>query len=218
MTEPAFLTTTRASYDAVAVDYGEHFRGELATKPLDRGFIGGFAELVLAAGGGRVADVGCGTGQVTAHLRTLGLDVFGIDLSPGMLEVARRMHPGVRFAEGTMTALDLPDNGLAGLSAYYSTIHIPQDRLPGVFAEFHRVLAPGGYVMLAFQVGDGPQHRAEAFGHEIALDFYWRRPEDVVDLLGRVGLPVTARLLREADETESVPRAYLLARKPGDAD
>ncbi len=117
MAEPAFLTTTRSSYDTVAADYGEHFRGELDTKPLDRGFLAGFAELVLAAGGGQVADVGCGTGQYTAHLRALGLDVFGIDLSPGMLEVARRMHPGLRFVEGTMTGLDLPDGSLAGLSA-----------------------------------------------------------------------------------------------------
>jgi SAM-dependent methyltransferase len=214
VTEPAFLTTTRAAYDTVAVDYGEHFRGELETKPLDRAFLAGFAESVLAAGGGQVADVGCGTGQVTAYLRDLGLDVFGIDLSPGMLDVARRIRPGLRFVEGTMTDLDLSDGGLAGLSAYYSTIHVPDDRLPDVFAEFRRVLVPGGHLMLAFQVGDGPQHRAEAFGHEVALDFYLRRPDHVADLLSAAGVPVIVRLLREPDEVETTPRAYLLACKP----
>jgi 2-polyprenyl-3-methyl-5-hydroxy-6-metoxy-1,4-benzoquinol methylase len=48
-------------------------------------------------------DVGCGTGRITAHLRQLGVDVFGIDLSPGMIEVARRDHPGLRFDLGSMT-------------------------------------------------------------------------------------------------------------------
>jgi ubiquinone/menaquinone biosynthesis C-methylase UbiE len=214
VTEPAFLTATRASYDTIAADFAEQFRGELATKPLDRGFLSGFAELVKSAGGGRVADVGCGTGQVTAYLSDLCIDVFGIDLSPGMLAEARRTYPGLTFVEGTMTDLDVPDSGLAGLSAYYSTIHIPQDRLAEVFDEFHRVLAPGGHAMLAFQVGDGTRHFAEAFGHEIELDFHRRRAEDVAELLDRARLPVIARLLREADETESTPRAYLLARKP----
>ncbi|MFE9404030.1 class I SAM-dependent methyltransferase [Streptomyces sp. NPDC006530] len=49
--------------------------------------------------------MGCGTGRITAHLRELGLDVFGIDLSPGMVEVARRDHPGLRFDVGSMTDL-----------------------------------------------------------------------------------------------------------------
>ena len=42
-------------------------------------------------------DVGCGPGRITAHLRQLGVDAFGIDLSPGMVEAARREHPGLRF-------------------------------------------------------------------------------------------------------------------------
>ena len=213
MTEPAFLTSTRASYDAFAADYAEHIHGWLATKPLDRGFLAGFAELVLAGGGGPVADVGCGTGQVTGHLHALGLDVAGIDLSPGMLAVARRTHPELRFTEGSMTALDIPDGTLAGLSACYSTIHVPDAQLPGVFAEFHRVVAPGGHVLLAFQVGDVPKHYAEAFGHTVALDFHRRRPGDVAGLLAQAGLPVIARLLREPDASESTPQAYLIATR-----
>jgi hypothetical protein len=36
VTEPGFLTSTRASYDAVAADYAEHFKDELAGRPLHR--------------------------------------------------------------------------------------------------------------------------------------------------------------------------------------
>src|SRR5579862_724639 len=78
--EPDFLRDTRASYDAVAVRYAEWLRDELAAKPFDRAILAAFAELVLAAGPGPVADIGCGAGRVTAHLKGLGLTAFGIDL------------------------------------------------------------------------------------------------------------------------------------------
>ncbi|GAA5118428.1 class I SAM-dependent DNA methyltransferase [Pseudonocardia adelaidensis] len=213
MTEPAFLTTTRASYDVVATDAAERWKDELAGQPLDRAVLAVFAELVLAGGGGPVADVGCGTGRVTGHLHGLGLDVFGIDLSPGMLAIARSDHPGLRFDVGSMTALDVPDAALAGVMAYYSTIHVPDDLLPQVFAEFHRVLAPGGHALLAFQVGDEPLHMSEAWGHEIALVFHRRRPEHVSALLAAAGLPVHAHAVRQANAGERTPHAYLLARK-----
>ncbi|WP_354637507.1 class I SAM-dependent DNA methyltransferase [Kitasatospora camelliae] len=219
MSEPDFLRTTRDSYDLLADDYAGHFRGELAAKPLDRAQLAGFADLVKASGlPGPVADVGCGTGRVTAHLDGIGLPVFGIDLSPRMLAAARQAHPGLRFEEGSMLALDLPDGSLSGLLAWYSTIHVPDELLPQVFAEFHRVLAPGGHLLAGFQVGDVPRHRTEAFGHEIDLTFHRRRPEQVSDLLGAAGLPVIARMQRECDEDgpfpEKTPQAFLVARKP----
>jgi SAM-dependent methyltransferase len=214
VTEPDFLRTTRAFYDAVATDYAERFRDGLATKPLDRAVLAGFAELVQASGAGPVADLGCGPGRVTAHLDALGLPAFGVDLSPEMVALARREHPGLRFDEGSMMALDLPDGALGGIVAWYSIIHMPQDRLPDVFAEFHRVLAPGGHVLLAFQVGDEPLHLAEPFGHAVSLDFHRRQPDHVAGLLRQAGLAVHARLLREPDEgVEKTQQAYLLARK-----
>jgi ubiquinone/menaquinone biosynthesis C-methylase UbiE len=214
VTEPDFLTSTRTSYDDLATEYAERFRDWIADKPLDRAVLSMFAELVQAAGGGPVADVGCGTGVATAHLHGLGVDVFGTDLSPGMLAVARRHLPGVRFEIGSMTALDIPDGTLTGLTAYYSTIHIPDELLPHVFAEFHRVLAPGGHALIAFQVGDEPLPMSEAWGHEISLVFHRRRPEHVSALLSAAGLPVHAHAVREAEPTERTPHAYLLARKP----
>lgn len=218
MTEPEFLRATRAAYDAVAEGYAMRFAAELAAKPLDRAMLAGFAELVRSAGNRPVADIGCGTGRVTAHLAALGLAVSGIDLSPGMIEVARRSNPGLRFDVGSMLALDLPDGALGGVLAWYSTIHVPDERLPEAFAEFHRVLAPSGYLLLAFQAGEGTLHRTEALGRVISLDFRRREPDQVADLLGQAGLVVRARLLREPDDegdfTEQTRQAFVLARKP----
>ncbi|ABW14923.1 methyltransferase [Parafrankia sp. EAN1pec] len=115
-----------------------------------------------------------------------------------------------------MTALDLADTSVAGVVAYYSTIHIPDGQLPGVFAEFRRVLAPGGHLLLAFQVGDEPMRLTEAFGQAISLDFHRRRPERVAGLLTAADLPVRARFLREPvdDGSERTPQAFLIARRP----
>lgn len=149
---------------------------------------------------------------MTAHLHGLGLAASGIDLSPAMVAVARRDHPGLRFEVGSMTALDLPDGGLGGLVAWYSIIHVPDAELPAVLAGFHRVLAPGGHLLLAFQVGDETRHLTEGYGHSLSLDAHRRPPGRVARLLAEAGFDVRTRVVREPDAPEKVPQAYLLAR------
>ncbi|NUR66247.1 MAG: methyltransferase domain-containing protein, partial [Streptomyces sp.] len=102
-----FLTSTRVFYDAIAEDYDKRFRDALAEMPLERAMIGVFAELV--GRGGAVADLGCGPGRVTGLLAALGLDVFGLDLSSSMLEIARRENPDLLFVQGSMLELDVAD-------------------------------------------------------------------------------------------------------------
>jgi ubiquinone/menaquinone biosynthesis C-methylase UbiE len=208
----AFVTATRVFYDAIAEDYDDRSRTE-PSAPVDRAVLAAFAELVGA--GGRVADLGCGPGRVTAHLASLGLSVHGLDLSESMLEIARRDHPGLRFEQGSMLDLDLPDGALAGVVSWYSTIHTPDDRLPGLFAEFARVLAPGGYLLVAFQVGDEPRTHDRPFGHPVTLDFLRRRPERIKALLSAAGLTLHSQTVREpnTDKGESTRQAALIARK-----
>jgi SAM-dependent methyltransferase len=212
--EPDFVITTRTFYDAIAEDYADHFAGE-RTKPRDWTVMAGFAELV-SGGGGQVADLGCGPGRSTAFLAAQGLDVLGLDLSESMLAIARRENPGLHFRQGSMLELDIPDGTLAAVVSWYSSIHTPVDRLPSLFAEFHRVLAPGGYLLLAFQSGDQPLTLDQPFGHPVTLDFERRRPEPMAELLEAAGFTLRSRTVREAAEElgESAPQAFLIARKP----
>jgi len=94
MNGTSHVQITRASYDTVAVDYERLLRDNLETNTFDRAMLGAFAERVLGGGGGPVGDLGCGPGRVTTYLDKLGLDAFGIDLSPEMIAVARQAHPG----------------------------------------------------------------------------------------------------------------------------
>jgi SAM-dependent methyltransferase len=218
MTEPSYLKTTRAAYDTVAADYAELLRDNLAESPLDRAMLGAFADRVKTGGNGEVADLGCGPGRVTEHLHTLGLNAFGVDLSPEMIAVARRWYPELRFDEGLLTALDIKDGALGGVVAWYSIIHTPPELLPDVFAEFARVLAPGGHLLLAFQAGENEhRHIAQAYGHELSADAYRLSPDHVTELLGEAGLVIDARLLRQpASELEKSSQAYLLGSKAGE--
>ncbi|MDG9727069.1 class I SAM-dependent methyltransferase [Streptomyces sp. DH41] len=208
-----FLDTTRTFYDTIAEDYADRFRSAGAGGPLDRALMGAFAELVGTAG--QVADLGCGPGRVTAHLASLGLRVFGLDLSAAMLAIARRENPGLRFEQGSMLELDLPDGALAGAVSWYSSIHTPRERLPDLFGEVRRVLAPGGHLLLAFQAGDEPLRLDRPFGPPVALDYERRRPEAMAELLEKAGFTVLSRTVRvqEEDTSSKAPQACLIARR-----
>ncbi|MBB3674514.1 class I SAM-dependent DNA methyltransferase [Modestobacter versicolor] len=214
MTDPDHLTETRAAYDTVAASYAELVEPALAASPMDRALLGVFAEQVLAGAGGPVGDLGCGPGRLTTHLAGLGLDAFGVDLSPGMVEVARQRHPRLRFQVGSLTALDLPDAGLAGALAWYSLIHTPPEHQPAVIAELARVLRPGAPLLTAFQAGDDvPVHHRQGYGHEISLRTWRLDPDRVERQLARAGFGVQVRVLREPDGSpyEKSRQAYLLA-------
>jgi SAM-dependent methyltransferase len=212
MIEPDFVRTTRDSYDAVAAHYAECFSATLETEPLQRAMLAAFAALVR--GSGPVADVGCGPGYVTAHLHGLGVDAFGVDLSSEMIGLARQAHPELRFEVGTMAALDVPDGGLSGVLSRYSIIHTPPERLPEIVAEFSRVLAPGGHLMLSFPGHDEPSELAEAYDHLVALAYRWS-PDRVADLLRAYRLQEVARLVYapELDSKRGFPAVDLLARR-----
>jgi len=86
---------------------------------LDRALLGGFADLVQAAGSGPVADVGCGSGRVTAHLSGLGLSVFGA--------VRRPVHAPISARPDTRRPLDVTVRS-ARSAGMWIPDHVPGDR------------------------------------------------------------------------------------------
>jgi SAM-dependent methyltransferase len=209
----------RSSYDAVAQRYAEEIGDELLGKPIDRALYGCLAELVSPDG--LVADVGCGPGHVTRYLADLGLTVLGVDASPGMVEMARRRYPALRFVVGTFAVLPAGDGEWSGAVAAYALIHLDRDGRRAAAVELARAIAAGGWLLAAFHVSAAGQptgsveHVSTWWDIDVALDFHFLDPVEVATDLETAGFHVMSRLDREPwPEVEyQSRRLYLLARR-----
>ena len=210
--QPPDLEAVRESYDRVADTYVDLEVGDLAPHPWLRAGLAAFAEAV--AGRGPVLDVGCGPGGVTAHLAGLGVDVSGVDLSPRMVEHARRRHPGLRFDVASATALDLPPASLGGVLGFWSLFNLPRRLLREVFAAFAAALVPGGQALVGTHVGDGDVVRTEAYGGvPVSWTTHLWQPEQLAALLADAGLEVVAEL-RLPPSPSVRPGVLLAAQRP----
>jgi SAM-dependent methyltransferase len=209
------IQSVRQSYDHLSDEYARHLFDELRNKPLDRQLLDRFAS--ATAGRGKVADMGCGPGQIARHLHDAGVEVFGLDLSPRMVEQARQLNPAISFQEGNLMALSLEDNSLVGIVAFYAIVNIPEESLPKVFQEIERVLQPGGLLLLAFHIGDEVVPVKELWGRSIAMDFFLFQPSAIRQSLEAARLKVEEIIEREPyapDVEHQSRRAYFFARKP----
>jgi SAM-dependent methyltransferase len=201
------------NYDQVAAAYTARFAGELDHKPFDRQKLDELADALR--GRGPVCDLGCGPGHVARYLAERGVDVFGIDLSPGMVAEARRLAPGLRFEVGDMLAMNLADGSLAGVVAMHSMIHLPRAEVPRAAAEICRVLRPGGLVWISVHGGDGELHADEFLGVQASFDASLFQPEELADLLRGAGLRVDQVAARPPYQQEfPTTRIYVRAVRP----
>ena len=202
------------SYDRVAERYADRFFRELDGKPFDRDLLDRYGESLKNRG--RVCDLGCGPGHVAAYLRSRGVDVFGLDISPHMLEVAGRLNPSIPFLQGDMVALELPDMSLDGVVAFYSLIHLARSVVPTALAGINRVLAPCGSFLLAVHGGEGEVHADEVLGEAVALDATLFQPGEMTGYLEGAGFVVDEVFSRAPYESESqTQRIYVWATKAG---
>ena len=198
-----------ATYDRVAQAYADQFFTELDRKPFDRELLDRFAAILKDRG--RVCDVGCGPGHVGRYLAGRSVDVFGLDLSPGMVALARDLNPAMRFEQGDVLALDLPDGALAGIVAFYSLIHLERAAVTRALAEMARVLIPGGLLLLAFHGGEGEVHAEDWFGCGVSIDATLFQPAEMAASMVQAGFDVEEVVTREPYEFE-YPSRRIYAR------
>jgi SAM-dependent methyltransferase len=204
----------QTSYDHVAGEYASRIFNELDNKPMDRALLDRFAMEVHRLG--PACDLGCGPGQIALYLHRRGVDAFGIDLSPGMVEQARQLNPGIPFRQGNMLSLDAEDNSWGGIAAFYSIIHIPPEQVVLALRELIRVLRPGGLLALTFHIGQEILHLDEWWGEKVSVDFYYFQPDDMEGYLRAAGFEIE-RIVERApyqDVEYQSQRAYIFARKP----
>lgn len=201
----------RRAHDAIADLYAERLPGILEGLPVDLAVIDLFCTLVLDVGR-PVADVGCGPGALVPYLAGRGLEPHGVDLSPEMVRVARRDHPGFRFEVGDARSLPFADASLAGAVGWYSLMYLaPEDR-DRAFGELARVVRPGGCLLVGYKQGDDTLRRG---GRRIGVEFdiYWYSEAEVERRLTDAGFRVVFRAGRPASEWDEQPQGYVIAQR-----
>lgn len=136
-----------AMFDRVARYYD--IINSVMSAGLHHAWRGRAADIAKVGPGDRVLDVAAGTGDLTIELRGRvepGGEVVGMDLSEGMLELARAKAPGIRFEQGS--ALDLPyaDGEFSAATTGFAARNFSD--LHRGLAEMRRVVRPGGRVVV----------------------------------------------------------------------
>jgi SAM-dependent methyltransferase len=206
----------RSSYDAVAPAYADHLVDELlGQQPFETWLLD---RVAAHAAGGPVVEVGSGPGHVTAYLAEAGADASGVDLSPGMVEEARRRFPDGDYRVGDLRQLMRPTSapGWAAVLAWYSLIHLAASELPDALSALVRPLAPGGWLVVALHAGSEVRHLEEWFEAPVDLDFVLHDPREVVALVEGAGLTDVEWYHRGpiASRGETTQRLYVVARRP----
>ncbi len=202
-----------ASYAAVAAPYAEAFQDELDGLPFERWLLDRVAD-----GPGPVVEVGCGPGHVTAYLAARGVEASGIDLTPEMIEQARRRYPDGHYTVGDLRRLIRPTSapGWGAVVAWYSLTHLAPAELAEALAALVRPLDSGGTLVLALHAGTGVRTLQSWFERDIDLDFVLHDRADVVRSVEESGLVDVEWFHRGslAARGETTERLYFLARKP----
>jgi hypothetical protein len=205
----------RAAYATVAASYAERFCDELADLPFESWLL---RRVVDLSDGTPVIEVGTGPGHIAAFLAEAGADATGLDLSPEMVDEARRRHPGVNYEVGDLRRLMRPGthDGWGAVLAWYSLVHLAESELPAAVAALVRPLRSGGRLVLALHAGAEIRTVTDWFGHEVDLDFVLHDVTRVVTTVEQANLVDVEWYLRGpfTSRGETTQRLYVIARKP----
>ncbi len=175
------------SYDRVVKQFVAELFDELQRKPFDRELLDQFAKTV--EGQGKVCEIGCGPGQIARYLQDRLVSMCGVDLSAEM--------------------------ALAGIVCFYAIIHLEREDVPRALSEMHRVLKPGGRLLMSFHGGEGELHRDQWYDMPVSIDICLFEREEMSDHLEAAGFEVERIVDREPYESEyPTRRVYAFGRKP----
>jgi len=191
--------TVEAMFDRIAPRYD--FMNGVISLGTHRGWKRAAVTALDLEPGSCVVDLACGTGDLCAEAGSQGLRAIGVDVSAGMLAVARRRGVAVMLARGSGDALPFRDGAIDGLTCGFALRNFVA--IQPVLAEIARVLRPGGRA--AFLEVDTPKNRLVAVAHRA----YFER---VVPLVGAMlsdpfaysYLPTSAAYLPDEDELRSM--------------
>jgi SAM-dependent methyltransferase len=168
--------------------------------------------------GSRVLDVGCGTGMPTARrLADAGHRVTGIDISDGMLTLARRGVPEAEFRRLDVIDLDASFGEFAAIVAFFSLLMLPGSEIPLALERIRERLEPGGHFLLSMVEADLDDTPVRFLGNQIRVTGYIR--DELRSIVAEAGFEICEmRHLSYAPASTQVPpevQLFLFCRRDG---
>ena len=178
------MRRTIRSYDAIAEKFAAQWFEHPPIEILD-------LLLDLMGRHGCILDAGCGPGHHAKYLAMRGQDVVGIDLSEGMLGIAKGRVDGVTFRKMDIRRLAFAGQTFDAVWCAGAAMHVPREEAVELLTGFRRVLRPNGVLGLNLQV----DKHSELVRHDEDHRFfeYYRDFAEVERLLSYAGFDPVAR-------------------------
>jgi len=164
--------------------------------------------------GGRLLDLGCGSGVPSTKVLAERFDVVGVDFSTAQIEKARVNVPTAEFLVADLTEVEFPDASFHAVTSFYALDHVPRELHATVFRRVARWLVPGGL----FLASTGHEDEANWIGEWLGVPAYFssHAPDVTRRLLTDAGFELEIDEIVEIIEPEGRESfLWVLARKLG---
>lgn len=161
-----------------------------------------------------ILDLGCGPGNVSKFLsqQGKGYQIIGVDLSTGMLEIAKRNVPEQTFMVGDIRYLEFKRQ-FDGIIASFSIIHLDTVETTKLFGDCYNLLKDGGYFYISF-MADGCSGFETTNFSDNEIYFNYLIPEEIVNVLENTGYQIIEKYFRSYYRmTEKVVRDVIVIAK-----
>ncbi len=142
------LEIVRNGYDRIASKYLEKRRSDSPDIQILHRFTERLSE------GAVILDAGCGSGVPVTLQLTARFNVTGVDFSISQLKLAKELVHSADFVCQDLTAMGFAESSFDAICSYYSIIHIPRNYHAQIFADFYRLLSPGGIALFCLGADD----------------------------------------------------------------
>lgn len=157
--------------------------------------------------GAHILDVGCGNGWKSRYMLDRGYRVTGIDLSDGMIDLARQQAPEAEFIVMDLADIDQVCGNFDAIFAQAVLLHIPKNDVQQSVRLLTTKLAPGGYMYVAVKDRRPGQAEEEVkiehdYGFDYARFFSFYSQSEVLEILRAVGLTIVYSTLTRYNTTD----------------
>ena len=141
--------------------------------------------------GAKVLDLGCASGYQSKLLKSQGLDVVGLDLSPKMIAIAKKRVPSAEFVVSDMIKMEFAMGSFDGVYVRASLLHIPKRLVAKVLRSIHKILKSNGIFYLAVKEGKGEgEVEDERHGRKVKRFFSFFQKQEIIDFLENAGFRI----------------------------